>query len=139
MEVVPPGVPKRHLALIALAELVLLVGFVVAVWQVWQSRQAPPGGAPPGSAQPAPPSTASPVATPIGLPQDGTATPPPAGATGSGGETPSTLLQHLAQFNGLISTVEQGETGVLEILIPGTVWYLKRVVVPRIEAALGGR
>ena len=80
-------------------------------------------------------STATPAATPIGLPQDGTAGPPTT-TPGSGGETASTLLQHLQQFNGVVSSIEQAETSVLQILIPGSVWYLQHVVVPRVESAL---
>jgi hypothetical protein len=134
MEVIPTGISRRRLALVAIVELVVVTAFGIAVWQVWQSRQAP-AAAPAGTSQAAPSSTPTPGATPIGLPQDGTAT-PPAAAAGSGGETASTLLQHLQQFNGVVSSIEQAETSVLQILIPGSVWYLQHVVVPRIEAAL---
>jgi hypothetical protein len=122
--------------MVAIVELVVVAAFGIAVWQVWQSRQAPP--APPaGPTQAAPSFTPTPAATPIGLPQDGTAHPPTA-APGSAGETASTLLQHLQQFNGLVSSVEEAETSVLQILIPGSVWYLQHVVVPHVEAALHG-
>ncbi|MBO0706990.1 MAG: hypothetical protein J2P43_16040 [Candidatus Dormibacteraeota bacterium] len=135
MDRIPTGIPRRRLALVALIELALVVAFAIAVWQVWQSRQATASPASPNASQAVPASTPPPVATPIGLPQDGTTTPAPA-SPGSGGETASTLLQHLQQFNGLVSSVEEAETTVLQILIPGSVWYLQHVVVPRVEAAL---
>ncbi len=138
MEFIPTGIPKRRLALVALAELVVVVAFGIAVWQVWQSRQTSASPASTNGTPSTAVSTPTPVATPIGLPQDGNASPAPT-APGSGGEAASTLLQHLQQFNGLVSTVEKGETSVLQILIPGSVWYLQHVVVPRIEAALRGR
>ncbi|MGH7922493.1 MAG: hypothetical protein ACREQM_21515, partial [Candidatus Dormibacteraceae bacterium] len=83
----------------------------------------------------------TPAATPIALPADGTTTPTAAAGTGSGsaGESATTLLQHLQQFNGVVSSLEGAERSVLQILIPGTVWYLKNVVVPRVEAALRGK
>jgi hypothetical protein len=136
MEVVPTGISRRRLALVAIVELVVVAAFGIAVWQVWQSRQGP-AAAPAGTTQAAPSSTPTPAATPIGLPPDATAT-PPAAASGSNGETASTLLQHLQQFNGVVSSIEQAETSVLQILIPGSVWYLQHVVVPRVEAALHG-
>ena len=138
MDVVPTGIPKRRLALVAIVEVALVVAFAIAVWQVWQSRQPTATPAPVTTTQAAPTSTPTPAATPIGLPQDRTGT-TPSPAAGSTGETASTLLQHLQQFNGLVSSVEQAETSVLQILIPGSVWYLQHVVVPRIEAALHGR
>lgn len=134
------GIPRRRLAIVAAAELVVVAAFGVAVWQVWQGREAAhpaatstsaPGGA---AATPEP----TPAATPIALPQDGGATPSPAPGTNGATETASTLLQHLQQFNGLVSSIEGTETSVLQILIPGSVWYLRHVVVPRIEAALHG-
>lgn len=137
MEVLPTGVPKRRLALVALVELVVVVAFGIAVWQVWQSRQASAAPAPVSTAPAAPASTPSAAGTPIGLPQDGPAGAPTA-TPGSGGESASTLLQHLQQFNGVVSSVEKAETSVLQILIPGSVWYLQHVVVPRIESALHG-
>lgn len=138
MEVVPTGVSRRRLALVAIVELVVLVAFGIAVWQVWQSRLAPPA-APAGPTIQGRPSSTTPTpgASPIALPQDGTAS-RPAAPPGSSGETPSTLLQHLQQFNGVVGAIEQAETSVLQILIPGSVWYLEHVVVPRIEAALHG-
>lgn len=138
MEQLPTGIPRRRLAIVAAVELAVVVAFGIAVWQVWQSRQTTASPAPSNTTQAVPASTPPPAATPIGLPQDGTATTPPPTA-GSGGETASTLLQHLQQFNGLVSSVEEAETSVLRILIPGSVWYLQHVVVPRVEAALHGR
>lgn len=131
------GIPRRRLALIALVEVVVVGACAVSVWQVWQSRQTATPAAPPGTAEPAPASTPTAAATPIALPPDGSAT-QATGAPSSGGETASTLLQHLTHLNGLVGTIEQAETGVLQILIPGSVWYLKNVLVPRVEAALGG-
>ncbi len=136
MEVVPTGISRRRLALVAIVELAVVAAFGIAVWQVWQSRQGP-AAAPAGPTLAAPSSTPTPAATPIGLPQDGNAS-PPAAAPASAGETASTLLQHLQQFNGLVRSIEDGETSVLQILIPGSVWYLQHVVVPRVEAALHG-
>lgn len=138
MDEIPTGIPRRRLALVAAIELALVAAFAIAVWQVWQSRQTTGSPASPNASQPVPASTPTAVATPIGLPQDGTTTPAPS-QPGSAGETASTLLQHLQQFNGLVSSVEQAETTVLQILVPGSVWYLQHVVVPRIEAALHGR
>ncbi|MBO0703550.1 MAG: hypothetical protein J2P38_11495, partial [Candidatus Dormibacteraeota bacterium] len=85
-----------------------------------------------------PVATPTPAASPIALPADGPVSPTPAPAR-AGGDAASTLLQHLQQFNGLISSLEGAETAVLQIVIPGTVWYLRHVVVPRIEAGWRGR
>ncbi|MFZ0218178.1 MAG: hypothetical protein WAM30_19765 [Candidatus Dormiibacterota bacterium] len=129
---------RRHLPLIIGAELLVVAAFGIAVWQIVRGREATP----PTSTHPvtAPattgPAATSPAVTPIPLPAGGTPA-PAASSAGSGSSTdPGTaLLQKLQQANGLVGGLAQTESSVLQILIPGTDWYLLHVVAPRIRQA----